>query len=94
MAYLIRAQATIMWQGDGIGPMGLSGNAQALTVTVDYNPAGAATATFAANPISVPGADAPTTGNISTACTNLGTALATLFNNNISQIQGFSTGGA
>jgi preprotein translocase subunit SecD len=43
--------------------------------------------------IPVPGGDAPSTANISAACTTGATALAALFNANIGQIQGFATGG-
>ena len=93
MAYVIRAQADIMWQPDGSGPLSWSGNAQKLTVTVDFNPTAASTLNFSSGLISVPGGDAPTTGNISTACTALGAAIAALFNANITQIQGFASGG-
>ena len=80
MAYqLIIKSVEIAWVGDGAGAMSVP-SAQAL---------------FAANlaPIQVPGGDAPTTGNITTACTTAGTNLATFFNASIAQIQGFATGG-
>lgn len=88
MSYQIRASVTIMWIGDGVGPMEV-GSAQVFTATVGP------TASSSVGSIAVPGGDSPTSGNISTACTSLATAVAAVFNTtaNLAQIQGFSTGG-
>ena len=88
MAYQIRASVTIMWIGDGAGPMEV-GSAQVFTATA--GPAAGSTVPS----IQVPGGNAPTSGNISTGCASLATAIAAVFNTaaNLAQIQGFATGG-
>ena len=88
MSYQIRAAVTIMWIGNGTGPMEV-GSAQVFTATVGP------TASSTVPSIQVPGGDAPTSGNISTGCTSLATAVAAVFNTaaNLAQIQGFATGG-
>lgn len=83
MAYQLRYTVNIDWIPDGAGSMSVP-SAQTLQAIGQ--------AEFG-NSISVPGADAPTTGNISTACTALGTQLAAQLNASIAQIQGFATGG-
>ncbi|HYM33417.1 MAG TPA: hypothetical protein VEU47_19110 [Candidatus Cybelea sp.] len=90
MAYQIRALVNIDWIGDGSGPMSVPG-AQTLQVQVG-NFFGAVTLGGNSAPVQVPGADAPTTGNISTACTTLATQVAALLNAKIGQIQGFASG--
>jgi hypothetical protein len=45
------------------------------------------------NAVAVPGADAPTSANITTACATFGTNMAALLNANLAQIQGFASGG-
>jgi hypothetical protein len=84
MAYQLRWKVDIVWVGDGVNAMAVP-SAQVLSVTQN-SPLGAGM-------IVVPGANAPTTGNISTACTTLGTNAAAALNGNITQIQGFATGG-
>ena len=88
MSYQLRASVTVMWIGDGVGQMEV-GSAQVFTATVGP------TAQSSVGSIVVPGGDTPTSGNMSTACTNLATAVAAVFNTtaNLAQIQGFATGG-
>jgi len=88
--YVIEATVNINWIGDGIGNFPQK-QAQTLQVAVSN---GQTLAGFVSPMILVPGGDAPSTGNISTACTTLGTTVATLLNANIAQIQGFATGGS
>ncbi len=83
MAYVIDWEARIKWVGDGCGPMAVA-SAQQLLVSTLLQPSQA---------VQVPGGDAPSTANITTACTTVGTNMATLLNASISQIQGFATGG-
>lgn len=84
MAYVINWSATIAWVGDGVGAMSVP-SAQRLQQNSGFSANG--------GPVLVPGGDSPTTGNISTAATTVGTNIATALNNNIAQIQGFATGG-
>jgi hypothetical protein len=84
MSYRINWTASIVWVGDGAGPMEVP-SAQVLTVNQN--------STSGAGSVVVPGANAPSTANISTACTTVGTNMAAALNVNIGQIQGFATGG-
>lgn len=84
MSYGLKWSASVVWIGDGVGPMEVP-SAQVLTVS-QASAGGGGT-------IQVPGGDAPTTGNISTACTSMATAAAAALNANIGQIQGFASGG-
>ena len=80
MSYRLRYTANIDWIGDGSGAMEVSG-AQTLSFS-------------ATQPVPyVPGADAPTSGNISTACTAMATDIAAQMNAVLGRIQGFATGG-
>ena len=81
--YVMTGKMNISWVGDGAGPMSVA-SAQTLQAEVSY-PLG--------NVVQVPGGDAPSTGNVSTACTSVATAIAALLNANIAQIQGFASGG-
>lgn len=81
MAYVLKGSFTVCWVGDGTGPMGVPSAQQLKAVIPDLSP------------IQVPGGDAPSTSNISTACTNAATALAAALNASIGQIQGFASGG-
>lgn len=83
MAYQLYGQFTIAWVGDGASAMSVP-SAQVLTVNIAPN---------LGSSQQVPGGDAPSTTNVSTACTNAATALAALLNAKIGQIQGFATGG-
>ena len=84
MAYVITWAATISWVGSGVGQMIPGPGAPKLTVNT----------TFGGNsgPVQVPGGDAPSTGNISTACTTMGTNAAAALNAAIGQIQGWANG--
>jgi hypothetical protein len=91
VAYLLIASpggVKVTWVGDGTGQMAVPG-AQSLTA--------AATSMLNNNSLAivVPGGDSPTSANIQTACTSLGTALGTFFTTaaNLATIQGWSTGG-
>lgn len=84
MSYGLKWQFSVVWIGDGVGPMEVP-SAQVLTVT-QASPSGGGV-------IPIPGGDAPSTGNISTACSSAATAGAAVLNANIAQIQGFATGG-
>lgn len=84
MAYKIRWEATVFWVPDGAGAMSVN-SAQSLTETTKFGGNGGA--------VLVPGGDAPSTANITTACTTVGTNIAAAFNANIGQIQGFASGG-
>lgn len=90
MAYQLYASnggVTLAWVPDGAGPMSMP-SAQKITA------AGYPGSNFQSPlVVTVPGGDSPTTGNITTACNSLATALATYFNASIGQIQGWSTGG-
>jgi hypothetical protein len=82
--YKIRWEATVFWVPDGAGAMSVN-SAQSLTQTTKFGANGGA--------VSVPGADAPTTANITTACATVGANIAAALNANIGEIQGFATGG-
>ncbi len=84
MSYGLKWTASIVWIGDGVGPMEVP-SAQVLTMTQASTGGGGI--------ISVPGGDSPSTSNISTACTTMATNAAAALNANIAQIQGFSSGG-
>lgn len=79
MAYVLRMSADIAWVGDGCGPMSVPSAQRLKEVVVPATP--------------VPGADAPSSANITSACNTAAVALAALFNANLTQIQGFATGG-
>lgn len=81
--YVLTGSISISWVGDGVGPQSVPG-AQTLKASIPHSQAGV---------IPVPGGDAPSTANISTACATAATALAAQLNANIGQIQGFATGG-
>ncbi len=87
--YVLTGSVTISWLPDGAGPMTVP-SAQALKVLCDYIPAQTA---IAAAPIAVPGGDAPSTSNLNTAAVAFGAAISTLLQANVTQIQGFATGG-
>jgi len=89
MTYVIDWEARIKWVGDGCGPMGVP-SAQVLQVSTLLQPY---TGSGTLIPVPVPGGDAPSTANITTACTTVGTNMAAALNAQISQIQGFATGG-
>lgn len=82
MAYQLYGSFTIAWVGDGCGQMSVPGS-QIIEVVAAPN---------LGNQTQVPGGDAPTTGNITTATTTLATTLAALLNAKIGQIQGFASG--
>lgn len=82
MAYQIYGSFTIAWVGDGCGQMSMP-SAQVLEVVAAPN---------LGNQVQVPGGDAPSTANVSTASTTLATTLAALLNAKIGQIQGFASG--
>jgi hypothetical protein len=84
MSYQIRAKVDVVWIGDGVGQMEVP-SAQVLTATNFQGSNGGF--------VAIPGGDTLTTTNISAAMTTLAGNLATYFNNNIAQLQGFSTGG-
>lgn len=79
MAYQLQVIGTIAWVGDGTGQMSVP-SAQSMRQTVAF--------------ATVPGNDAPTSGNITTACNTAATALAAIFNTttNLGIIQGWATG--
>jgi hypothetical protein len=81
--YVLTGSFSISWVGDGVGSLSVP-SAQTLKVSIPRSQAGQ---------VPVPGGDAPSTANISTACTTAATALAAQLNANIGQIQGFATGG-
>lgn len=84
MGYRLTWSATVSWVGDGVGQMQPGPGAPLLKVS----------SLFGANggPIVVPGGDAPSTANISTACTTMATNAATALNASILQIQGWANG--
>ncbi len=91
MAYLLIASpggVKITWVGDGTNQMGVPG-AQSLTAAVSSQLNNSTLA------VVVPGGDAPTSGNIQTACSTLGTNLGTFLTTpaNLATIQGWATGG-
>ena len=84
MAYVLNWSAQISWVGDGVGQFQGNPGSPSLKVSTAF---GGSTGSIA-----VPGADAPSTGNISAACTSAGTNMATALNANITQIQGWANG--
>ena len=84
MAYQVVGSISIAWVPDGAGPMSVQ-SAQTLTVNTLFGGNG--------GPVLVPGADAPSTANVSTACSTLATNLAAALNAQIGRIQGFASGG-
>lgn len=84
MAYILSGSFSIAWAGDGAGPMGAVPSAQVLTVSNLNNANGGY--------VQVPGGDAPTTGNVSTAATTLATNLAAALNAQIGTIDGWASG--
>ena len=82
MAYQLLATFTVAWVGDGAGQMSVPG-AQVLTQVMNQSTNGV---------IQIPGGDAPSTANITTACNSMATAAAAKLNANIAQIQGFASG--
>lgn len=84
MSYRLNWTATIAWVGDGAGPMEVV-SAQVLTVNQNSTSGGGS--------VVVPGANAPSTANVVTACATAGVNMAAALNVNIGQIQGFATGG-
>lgn len=87
--YVLTGSVNISWLPDGGGPMTVP-TAQTLKVLIDYVPAQAG---IAAAPIAVPGGDAPSTGNLNTAATAFGTAVSTMLQANVTQIQNWASGG-
>lgn len=85
--YLMGMKATIYWAPDGAGPVTVP-EAQSLEASV--GDAGCnASGTF----VLVPGGNAPTTGNISTAVTAAAALITTYMQAQIAQIQGWASGG-
>lgn len=85
MAYVLNWSATISWVGDGVGQFqGTQDGAPRLNVSTKFGANSGA--------IQVPGGDAPSTANVSTACTTAGTNMATALNAAITQIDGWATG--
>lgn len=78
MAYQITFTASISLVQTGGGIAAETPNGSVLTVT------GIA---------AVPGGNSPTSGNLATGCTNAGTAMNTLLQANLTQIQNFASGG-
>jgi len=87
--YVLTGQVAINWVPDGAGAMSVP-DAQKLTVFVNYIPT---LAGINAAPITVPGANAPSTANLNTAAVAFGAAVSTMLQANVTQIQGFATGG-
>ena len=77
MAYQITTKTTIAWVGDGTGAMSVP-SAQALSVIVTGT--------------QVPGNDAPSTANITTATNAAAVSAAALLNAQIGTIQGWASG--
>ncbi len=80
MTYRLIASVTIGQFQDGGGQIGTTPNGPVLTISqVEI----------------VPGAEAPTGANFTTACTNLGTDISTQLNAaaTLARIQAFATGG-
>jgi hypothetical protein len=92
MAIIITGQVNVAWVPDGSGPEFVP-SAQTLTVALGYGPFGSPT-TGAPTAILVPGGNAPTTGNISTAMTAFATAVAAQLNTtaNNAAIVGWASG--
>lgn len=78
MTYRIIVSATIGNFQDGAGQIGVTPNGPIIELFQTEI---------------VPGAQAPTQGNFNTALTNMATDLGTQIAANLSQIQGFATGG-
>lgn len=91
MAYSITCLVNISYVPDGAGPVSIP-SMQTFTVALGSGPWGTP-GTGVYDGIQVPGGNAPSTGNVSTACTNMATAVATQLNANIGTIQGWATGG-
>lgn len=85
--YLLDMRARIFWAPDGAGPMTVP-EAQSIEATLGDSGSNAGTGF-----ILVPGANAPSTGNINTAVTTAATAISTYLQAQIAQIQGWATGG-
>ncbi len=84
--YLMKGSFTITWAPDGAQEM-TDPSAQSLEAS--YDAQGNAAQGF----VIVPGGNAPTTGNILTACATLEAALALFLQQNIGAIQGWASGG-
>lgn len=85
MAYMMTAQVTVQWVPDGAGPLTVP-SGPSLQVVCGPN--------FANVPaVVVPGADAPSTANITAAGATMIAAITTNMNLSIAQIQGWASGG-
>ena len=84
MAYVVNANITVSWVGDGVGQLMPGPGAPLLKLTTAQ----------LGGPWQVPGADAPSAGNITTVMTTLGTAAGTAFSTtaNVARIQGWANG--
>lgn len=84
MSYGLRATLTVVWLGDGAGPMSVP-SAQKLVLPFG-NPGGSAI-------VPVPGGNAPSAANFNTAIDALTVQEKAAVLANLGQIQGFATGG-
>jgi hypothetical protein len=78
MAYVVKFSYAIYWVGDGVGN--------------SPQPAAQVLKLFGSEP--VPGGDSPSSSNLNTVGVTIGVDIGAGLNANITQIQGFSTGGA
>lgn len=90
MAYFLKWRLEVCWVGDGAGPMEVPG---AQTKILNNDQIGGTVNN--SGYVVVPGADAPTGANFTTACTTVGTNMGTACNvaATLAQIQAFATGG-
>lgn len=102
MAYQIRYMLEVNWIGDGAGPMSVATAQGMILGQLGINGLTPVTATGQPTGVqAVPGGDSPTIGNFSTALYGSSSApsggmaldLYNAINSNLTQIQGFSTGG-
>jgi hypothetical protein len=92
MAIIIKGIVDVCWVPDGSGPEFVP-SAQTLSVALGYGPLGTQ-GTGLSSVIVVPGGNAPSTGNVSTAMTAFATAIAALLNTtaNNGTINGWAAG--
>lgn len=93
MSYQLRAQVYIDYIGVGTGPMATPSAQTILLGQQALQGIGLTAGNNTVAVVPVPGGEAPSQSNFNTAISTLGTELQTAVANNLTQIQGFATGG-
>lgn len=93
MPYQIQAQLVVQYVGPGTGPLQVPSQQAIILGQLGLLGIGLATGNNSLAVVAVPGGESPTQSNFNTALSTMQTNMQNAIANNLTQIQGFATGG-